>query len=250
MYLFQFPKTNGLNFSPFCLKVETFLRVLNIDYEAVESIHLINRFSRQKFPAIQYNDELIQDSAAIIKFLEEKVISSGPRPSLPLDFDLSEKERDLTTMVISILDNSYSPVMACFRWKHDLGWKDFQPLAFASLPFPVSKFVPNMVRKRNVEKLTIGGSARYSFEELLAQISKILGVLSRLLGSNKYLLGDKFHTVDVSLYAHLYQLIRIELDTPAHRAARSFDNLVKYVERVEALISKNPHKVASPEISK
>lgn len=228
--------------SPFCLKVEAYLRANNIDYEAVEHVKLFDRFSRHKLPAIQYNDILIQDSTAIIKFLEETVLPSGPKPSLPIDFDLDEKQRDLSTMVIAMAENSLVPSIVHFRWHYELGWSQFKPLIMASIPFPLSLIVPTLARKGALRKLNAAGVSLYTNEELIAQISKFLAVLSRQLGSNKFFFGDKFHTVDATLFGVLFQCVRVDLDIPPCQLVKSYDNLVNYVKTVEELIAKAPHK--------
>lgn len=245
VYLFQFGKPKGMAASPYCLKVETYLRVMNIDYEAVEHFSLLERFSRHKLPVIQYNQELIQDSAAIIKFLEEKVVPNGSHHNKAADHDLTEKEEDTSTMVKLVAENGLGPLVTCLRWKSELGWPGFKKAMFGGLPFPLSIIFPFVARRNTIKMLISGGVGRYSDEDIIAQCSELLAVLSRLLGKNKFMLGDKFHTVDASVYGALYQFITFELDTPIHRIARSHDNLVSYVKRIEELASKTTHKTLS-----
>lgn len=240
--MFQLAKPNGWSISPFCLKVEAYLRANNIDYEAVEHVKLFDRFSRHKLPAIQYNDMLIQDSTAIINFLEETVLPAGSKPSLPIDFDLDEKQRDLSTMVIAMAENSLVPLIVHFRWHYEPGWQQFKPLILGSLPFPLTLFVPKLARDNAIKKLNAMGTGLYTVEELTAQASKFLAVLSRQLGSNKFFFGDKFHTVDATLFGVLFQCVRVDLDIPVCHLVKEYDNLVKYVNTVEELISKAPHK--------
>ena len=236
MYLFQFPKSGGRNFSPYCLKVETYLRLHGIEYETVEGISQLEKFSRHKFPVIQYNNELIPDSEAIIKFCETKVLPASPYLSRPTDHDLDEKQRDVSTMTIAMVENSFNPVMACYRWKNDAAWKQWKPIVFGSLPFPISLFVPNMVRKNNIARLCASGIGKYSDEELLAQATNILGVLSRLVGDNKFIFGNKFHHIDIVVYAALAQVINIQLDTPFHRLVSTYPNLLKYVKNFSQVV--------------
>lgn len=218
---------------------------MNVDYEAVENFNLLERFSRHKLPVIQYNQELIQDSAAIIKFLEEKVLPTGNQPHKGADHDLSEKDKDTSAMVTTMVENGLAPIVTNMRWKSDLGWPGFSKIIFAGLPFPLSLIVPYVARKNTIKLLYASGIARYTDEDLTAQAAVLLGALSRLLGKNKFILGDKFHTVDASVYGTLYQYITFNLDTPVHRLAQSHDNLVSYVKRIEELAANTPHRTIS-----
>lgn len=228
--------------SPFCLKVEAYLRAMKIDYEAVEHFELLERFSRHKLPVIQYNQELVQDSGAILKFLEERVVPASANHTKAADHDLSEKEKDMSAMVTVMMENSLAQIITTIRWKSELGWPAFKQFIFGKFKFPLSIIAPFVARRNTVSMLKAGGFGRYTDEELIAQASNLLAILSRLLGKNKFLFGDKFHTVDATVYGTLFQYITIDLDTPVHRAARSHDNLVSYVKRMEELINQVPHK--------
>ncbi|KAK5984324.1 hypothetical protein GCK32_003131 [Trichostrongylus colubriformis] len=70
VYLYQFPRSKTIpNLSPFCLKIETFLKVNKIPYRACST--LIGRSQYGMLPFIELNGEHIADSQIIINRLTD-----------------------------------------------------------------------------------------------------------------------------------------------------------------------------------
>ena len=69
--LYQFSPVWGLpNTSPFCLKVETYLRMTEVPYE-IKFVMDPRKSPKGKLPVIKMNGETIPDSELIIDYLKQ-----------------------------------------------------------------------------------------------------------------------------------------------------------------------------------
>ena len=228
IYLYQFHTIGGLNGSPFCMKAETYLQMLGLEYEVIGDFRNLSKFSRSKFPVVQYNQQIIQDSTNIITFLEKTL-------GKQTDADLSAKDKATSTLLISTVEDSLAPILVYFRWIHNEGWPGWAKATFAAVPAFLKWFIVPKARKNVQKSLWISGTARYTPEELLASAKDILDALSLQLGKNKFMLGDKFHIVDASVYGVLANIILFPLDHPLQRLAHKYDNLVSYCKHIRDL---------------
>ena len=68
--LYQFPPVWGLpNASPFCMKVETYLRMTGLPYQFARGAD-IRKAPKGKFPVIEDNGKIIPDSSFIVEYLK------------------------------------------------------------------------------------------------------------------------------------------------------------------------------------
>ena len=71
VYLYQPPPCRmGPNSSPFCLKLELFLRMNSIPHEVVTT-HTMG--PKNKMPYIAYNEEVVSDTDFIVEFLKKEL---------------------------------------------------------------------------------------------------------------------------------------------------------------------------------
>lgn len=229
-YLFQFATVMGFNPSPYCLKVETFLKLAGVEYKAINSFFNLDKFSRHKFPVIQYNQEIVQDSSNIVAYLD-RVLGKNT------DAGLTKEEEMLTTCFKSLVEAELGPIVVYFRWANDAGWAKWSAEAFKSM-HPLLKLigVPRMARNNTIEQLRASGIGRIPEQEILDKARSILKALDTQLGKSKFLLGDKFHLVDLSVYGVLAQIILFPMDTPLQALALQFDRLVSYCKNIRDLV--------------
>jgi glutathione S-transferase len=207
------------------LKAETYLKVNGIEYERIGDVGNIGKFSRGKMPVIQFNQQIVQDSSNIISFLDKTLGKS-------MDAELSAKDRATSTLLATVAEDSLGPILVHFRWLHQEGWPEWSRLTFGKVPFILRWIIARQVRKGVQTSQWASGVARYPPEELLAQAKDIFDALSQQLGKNKFMLGDKFHIVDASVYGVLHNIILFPLDTPLQRLAHKYDNLVSYCKHI------------------
>ena len=107
--LYQFNPAWGLpNPSPFCMKVETYLRMVGLPYEVINGV-LPFKAPKKKLPYIEDGTQVIADSGFILKYLKQ---TYGDK----LDENLSDHEKASAHALSRLFEeNLYWVVLYC-RW--------------------------------------------------------------------------------------------------------------------------------------
>ncbi len=223
--LFQFPAAFGLpNASPFCMKVETYLRMAGVDYTSRYGMYQL-RAPKKKLPYIEDGGHVVADSHHIIDYLKS---TRGD----PLDAALTVAQRAQGTAILRLLEDSMYWALLYARWIDDAGWPLTRRAFFGGLPAPLAWFVPSLARRSIAQQLHAQGTGRHQPEEIYASGSADISALSLLLGEQAYFLGDQPSSVDAAAYAFLANILDVPLDMPLRQAARSHANLVAYCARM------------------
>src|SRR5579872_6852327 len=107
--LFQFtPLWDLPNVSPFCMKLEVYLRLAKIPYK-VKYVNNPSRGPKGKLPFIKDNDEAMADSGLIIDYLKAKYGD-------PLDHDLTHAQQGESRALQRLLEEHLYWVMLYARW--------------------------------------------------------------------------------------------------------------------------------------
>lgn len=225
--LYHFGANYGLpDASPFCLKVDTYLRVAGIDYTSNAGFENLRHSPKGKLPYIEDDGKIIADSTFIIDHLKEKYGDN-------LDKELNPEQRATAHAFIKMMEENLYWCMVYSRWIDEQAWPAIKKDYFGHLPFPLKIIIPTLARKGIKKSLFFHGLGRHSGEEILAIAKKDLTALSNQLGSNEYFLINKPTTLDVVAFAFLSEFILPEYKSNFNESARSFDNLVKFVKHMK-----------------
>ena len=105
--------------SPFCVKLETYLRMANLPFETV--IGDTQKAPKKKLPYIEHDGQMIGDSDLIIAYLKE---AFGDQ----LDADLTPEERSLSVAFQSMIDEHFYFVLIYWRWQEERNWQLYKPI--------------------------------------------------------------------------------------------------------------------------
>ncbi|HTJ46296.1 MAG TPA: glutathione S-transferase family protein [Kofleriaceae bacterium] len=211
------------NLSPFCTKLETYLRMAEVPYEAVPAD--FRKAPKGKIPFVALDGELLGDSQLIIEELEQRL---GDRA---LDAGLPPRDHATARLLRRTLEEAYYFVGMYFRWQTDDGYAVLAPEFKRVLPAPFRIAMP-MIRRGTKKQLHKQGTGRHTREEVAAMGERDLAAFSELLGDRPFLFGDRPRTVDATLYAFMESTFGFPLDSPLQRAAKTHANLVAYRDRV------------------
>lgn len=225
--LHQFPPAYGLpSASPFCMKVENYLRMTDIPFQSAHSLDP-RQAPKGKLPFIEDGGQVIADSELIIKYLKA---TYGD----PLDAHLSAAERAVSVAFMRLLDEHlYWAGMIQPRWVEQAGWDVIRPVFFGGLGGLLRFVVPPVARRNIVKQMRGHGMGRHSPEEIGALACADIAALADYLGDKPYFLGERPTTLDAAAYAHLASLLAVPIESPAKRCAEGFPNLVAYCQRMK-----------------
>ncbi|XP_068148415.1 failed axon connections isoform X1 [Drosophila tropicalis] len=214
IYLYQFSRTPLLpSLSPYCLKVETWLRLVGLKYENVD--HKMRfRSKKGQLPFIELNGEEIADSAIIIKELSAKYEKN-------LDSGLTAEQRNVSYATIAMLENHLIWIIFYWRAKYPdnvlKGYKvNLQHALGLRLPNSILNFFFKITFGRKwfqgTKKLKAHGIGVHSAEEIEEFGKNDLKVLSEMLDCKPFFFGDEPTTLDVVAFAVLSQLHYLSKD--------------------------------------
>jgi len=211
------------NLSPFCAKLETYLRMTEIPYQA-------GKFSRGdapkgKVPYVRLDGALLGDSQHIIDELERRLAAEG-KPAL--DAGLTPHDAALGRVARRMLEEAYYFVSLYNRWKTDAGYAHVRD-AFKQF---VPGFVLPIVRRDMLKKLKGQGTGRHTPDEVTALGVADFGAIAELLGDKPFFLGDQPRTVDCTLFAFVEGTLGFPADSPLKASVASHGNLVAYRKRI------------------
>ncbi|XP_069937043.1 failed axon connections isoform X1 [Cherax quadricarinatus] len=234
VYLYQFTRTPVLpSLSPYCLKVETWLRLANLKYENVD--HKMKYKSKKgQLPFVEVNGEEIADSAIIIKEL-------GSRYSVDLDGGLTHEQRNVAHATISMIENHFAWVVKYFSFNNpDLiiqGYKlDLKQVTQRALPTIILNFLFKRKFKAAAKKVRAHGIGVHKPEEIEEFGHNDLTVLSDLLGDKPFFFGDSPTSLDVVAFANLAQVVYMDKEVSYSLRdwmAENCPNLVEFCNRVK-----------------
>src|SRR5207249_2514058 len=120
------------NLSPFCAKLETYLRITEIPYKVAPMAR--GDAPKGKIPYVVLDGKFVGDSQLIIDELEKRLAAEGKRP---LDDGLSPRDQATSHLIRRSLEEAFYFVGMYNRWKTDDG--------YAVVRAEFKKFVPSFV---------------------------------------------------------------------------------------------------------
>ncbi len=213
------------NMSPFCAKLETYLRMAEVPHEVKPAD--FRKAPKGKIPFVGIDDKLMGDSQLIIEELERRLGDKA------LDAGLGPRDRAIARSVRRMLEEATYFVGIYFRWHSDDGFRVLAPEFKKILPGPLRLLMP-MIRRGVKKKLRGQGTGRHTADEVAAMGAADLDAVAELLGDQDFLFGEKPHTVDASVFAFVETLAGFPLDSPLQRHLHSHPNLVAFRDRVRA----------------
>uniref|UniRef100_A0AC35FYG6 Failed axon connections protein n=1 Tax=Panagrolaimus sp. PS1159 TaxID=55785 RepID=A0AC35FYG6_9BILA len=228
VYLVQIPRAGAIpSVSPYCMKLETWLRMANVPYRNVS-----NEFShvshKGQIPFVELNGRQYADSNHIITDLTKTF-------NVQLDNHLSEKEWANMQAYHCLVENSILWVNFYYRAINNnyLATNDGIMAHFTGFKKFWFKNVIMGQRKRALKKkcdaFGIGRDTPYEVEMVG---KKWLTALSIFLDDKKFLMGDLPTTVDATAFATLCQFYYLPVNADLKNLIEEKRNLIDYIRNM------------------
>jgi len=213
VYLFQFQRSPCIpSISPFCLKLESWLKLHGIKYTNVD--HKCKfRSKKGMLPFIELNGDEIADSNIIIETLAAKFGKEMPA-------QLTPEQKNVQHAMVAMVENHLHWTMVHWRSKDSdnilKGYKlDIQTMIGSKAPPSILNWVFKYMHcRKGLKKVKSQGLGVHSPEEIEQFGRSDLLVLSEMLGDKEFFFGDEPANLDLVVYSHVAQLVMVDKEWP------------------------------------
>lgn len=227
--LHQFAPMYGLpNPSPFCIKLETYLRLAKLEYR-VQTIKGRIKSPTGKAPYIEINGQIMADSGLIIEHLEK---TSGH----PVDGKLTLTERAQSLAFQRLMEEHLYHVAGYARWL-DPEHPD-ETLGYVKQVIGLRGFIGGLIARivqKDVKKsIYAQGIGRHPASTIWKLGVDDVNALAHFLSARPWGFGDRATVFDAVLFAFVASIIRTPWNFPLKEATIKHRNLVDHSERMLA----------------
>jgi glutathione S-transferase len=222
--IYQFSRAWGLpNASPFCMKLEGYLKLGGLAYKVVEQ-NDPRKAPKSKVPYVKIDKQIMGDSEQIYEFLHS-------HHAIDLDAPLSDQERAVQHAMRSMCEESLYFVLLYSRWMDDVNWDQVRDTMFAPIPKLIRPVITNQIRKKMQSDLIGQGMGRHSSAEVYSIGAKHIDSLACYLGERSWFGGEQPVKLDVVAVSYLANILLPPIESPLKAAVNKWPNLVAFTER-------------------
>jgi glutathione S-transferase len=222
--VYHLPGAWGLpTVSPFCLKLDAFLRVSGIEHQSITAGTPFGG-PKKKAPWIEYKGTKLGDSAIIIDFLK---VEFGKDP----DAYLSPAEKGKSQAIQCLIEEHLYWAMVYDRWQRPQNWGRLKNTVLGDLPAALKPILPPVARRGVKKQLEGHGMGLHSPAEIEALAAKDIGALADMLGEQTWFHGDTISTTDACVYSLLANIAFVKFESPMKAMIAGHTNLTAWLDR-------------------
>jgi glutathione S-transferase len=218
--------------SPFCLKLDAYLRIANIPFQAVVDATPF-KAPKGKLPWIEHEEQRIADSGFIIEYLAIRFDCDPNR-------GLSAAERAVARALRRLIEENLYWTMVYDRWMVEDNWRSFRDVVLSRVPVPVRSVIAPVARRGVRRQLHGHGIGLHSQDEIHAIGLGDIAAVADFLGDKPFLMGETASEIDAIAYGFLANIVKVPIESPIRSAALQRSNLVDYLERIERRYFRQP----------
>lgn len=225
--LYQFAPAFGLpNASPFCRKLETYLRMAQLPFETPRfTLSALQKAPKGKLPYVRDGVRTVADSGQVIDYLKATYGDA-------LDGWMDAPQRATALAWQRLLEEHLYWALLHSRWMTDDGWALTRPAFFGDLSAPLSWIVPPLARRGMARELHGHGMGRHTASEIAELGCRDLTALSDFLADKPYCMGAQPCSLDATAYAFVANVLCAPLHSALWKHAGTLPNLDAYCVRM------------------
>jgi glutathione S-transferase len=227
LVLWQYPPAFGLpSLSPFCLKVEIYLRLCGLDYR-IAYTNNPRRGPHGKMPVLNAGDKVVADSRLIVAYLN--AVTGGG-----CDRDLTPAQAATGHALQRTLEEHLYFAVMHSRWVDDEGYAACRREFAGAFPRGTGGLALAAIRRMLVRQCRAQGFGRLAPESSYRLAVEDLDAAEALL-TGPLLFGMRPTSFDATLYAFLLTIASFPVVNPLRERVRAAAKLQVFARQMERL---------------
>lgn len=209
--------------SPFCLKLDAFLRMTGIPHLSVTAA---TPFAgpKKKAPWIEHEGRTIGDSTFIIAYLIERF---GKDP----DAGLSLVQQGQAVAIQRLVEENLYWALVYDRWVRAENWSTLKCSVLGEIPEPARSLLAPLARRGVKKQLAGHGMGLHSEAEIVAIAKRDLAGLAAMLGDEDWFFGREPTLADATVFSLLANIRYVEFVSPMKALIADHANLADHTDR-------------------